>query len=154
MGKTQLTLDIETALYKKEQSSRGIMGCFEVTIGWYGSERVDYLTMDFDGMFRCYEIKVTKADFYSKAHATFCGDFNYYVLPTELYEQVKHDIPAHVGVYVYEKPSLRWKYGLRCEKKAQRQGVNEEARNALYQSLIRSLCRERDKFKRAMEEQT
>lgn len=49
-------------------------------------------------IFRCYEIKVTKQDFYSKAKKTFVGNYNYYAMPKELYEEVKQDIPDYVGV--------------------------------------------------------
>ena len=70
-------------------NKRGVFCCYEVTIGWYGKERVDYLTYDTNGVWRCYEIKVSKSDFYSKSHNTFLGHFNYYVMPEELYEQVK-----------------------------------------------------------------
>src|SRR5690606_41305998 len=77
----------------------GVFGCFEVTIGWWGKERVDYITYDTKGIWRCYEIKVSKSDFYSKAKKTFVGHFNYYVMPDDLYEQVKDDIPNHIGVH-------------------------------------------------------
>lgn len=112
-----------------------MFGCFEVTIGWFGHERVDYITYDTKGIWRCYEIKVSKADFYSKAKKTFVGHFNYFVMPKELYEEVKEDIPNHVGVYTLNSY---------CLKKAKRQelGVDEEI---LKNSLIRSLSRETEK---------
>jgi hypothetical protein len=108
-----------------------VFGCFEVTIGWFGNERVDFITYDTKGIWRCYEIKVTKADFNSKAKNTFIGHYNYYVMPEELYEQVKDEIPKHIGVYIK---------GV-CRKNAKKQelGVDEQI---LKDSMIRSLCRE------------
>ena len=50
------------------------------------------------GDFYCYEIKSCLADFNSKNGHNFIGDFNYYVMPRELYEQVKDRIPYKVGV--------------------------------------------------------
>ena len=134
MAKTKATLELEkmiwTATYKQ-----GVFGCFEVTIGFRGNERVDYLTYDTKGIWRCYEIKVSKSDFHSKAHNTFLGHFNYYVMPAELYEQVKNEIPSHIGVYAED--------GL--IKKAKRQELQID-KQILKDSLIRSLYREYDKF--------
>ena len=109
----------------------GVFGCFEVTIGWFGKERVDYLTYDTKGIWRCYEIKVSKADFYSNAHNTFLGHYNYYVMPPELYAQLKDEIPSHIGVYT----------GKSCQKKAKKQKLTVDD-DILKESLIRSLYRE------------
>lgn len=130
IAKTDLTLKLEREIWKATHK-QGVFGCFEVTIGWFGKERVDFITYDTKGIWRCYEIKVSKSDFRSKAHNTFIGHYNYYVMPQELYEQVAHEIPAHIGVYTD---------GV-CRKKAKRQelGVDEQV---LKDSMIRSLCRE------------
>lgn len=128
--KTEKTLELERLIWRAT-SNQGTFGCFEVTIGWFGHERVDYMTYNTKGEFRCYEIKVTKSDFRSNAANTFLGHYNYYVMPPELYEEVKSEIPRHIGVYTGET----------CIKKARRQepGVDEQV---LKDSLIRSLCRE------------
>lgn len=52
------------------------------------------------GDFYCYEVKSCVADFNSKNGHNFIGDFNYYVMPRELYEQIKDKIPYKVGVLV------------------------------------------------------
>lgn len=52
-------------------------------------------------IFRCYEIKVSKSDFYSDARLSFHGDYNLFVLTQELWETVKDDIPDNIGVLVY-----------------------------------------------------
>lgn len=65
MSKTDKTLDLERRLWFATNKT-GVFGCFEVTIGFGGRERVDYLTYDTKGVWRCYEIKVSKEDFYLK----------------------------------------------------------------------------------------
>lgn len=131
MAKTDKTIELERNIYRATVFGKmGIFGCHEVTIGWYGKERVDYMTYDSKGVFRCYEIKVSKADFYSKAHNTFVGHYNYYVMPKELYEQVKNDIPKHIGVYLDS--------GWYCEKRAKKQELSVDA-DILKDSMIRSL---------------
>lgn len=50
---------------------------------------------------RCYELKISKNDFYSSAKLSFVGHYNYFVLTAELYEKVKADIPIEIGVLVY-----------------------------------------------------
>ena len=112
----------------------GVFGCFEVTIGWYGKERIDYITYDTKGTWRCYEIKVSKSDFHSKAKHTFIGHYNYYVMTQDLYNQVKDEIPSYIGVYV--------KNNLIKRPKKQELKVDEQI---LKNSMIRSLCREVEK---------
>ncbi len=85
IAKTELTLTLEREIWRAT-NKQGVFGCFEVTIGWFGNERVDYLTYDTKGTWRCYEIKISKTDFRSKAKNTFIGHYNYYVMPQELYE--------------------------------------------------------------------
>lgn len=133
MAKSELTIQLERDIWKAT-NKQGVFGCFEVTIGWFGCERVDYITYDTKGIWRCYEIKISKSDFNSKAHNTFIGHFNYYVMPKELYEQVKSQIPSHIGVYI----------GTYCIKKAKRQELIIDEQT-LKNSLIRSLYREVDK---------
>lgn len=73
------------------------------------------------GDFYCYEIKSSVEDFKSKHGHNFIGDYNYYVMPEEVYTAVALDIPWHVGVYVPNEFSLRKGcYVLDCVKKAKR----------------------------------
>jgi len=65
---------------------------------------------------RCYEIKTSKQDFYSPHKWTFVGDYNYFVVPEDLYDEIKNDIPKGIGCYVYN--GLR--DGFRVVKKASR----------------------------------
>jgi hypothetical protein len=128
-----LTLKLEREIWEATHK-QGVFCCFEVTIGWFGKERVDYMTYDTKGIFRCYEVKVSKADFHSKASKTFVGHFNYYVMPAELYEKVEAEIPANIGVYVNGC----------CVKNPKRQQLTVDAQT-LKDSLIRSLSREVEK---------
>lgn len=107
-----------------------MFGCFEVTIGWFGKERVDYMTYDTKGVWRCYEVKISKSDFHSKNHNTFVGNYNYYVLTNGLYEQVKNEIPNGVGVYV----------GSSLIKRAKKRELQVD-KQILNDSMIRSLSR-------------
>ncbi|HGF8056329.1 TPA: hypothetical protein QFL15_001935 [Enterococcus faecium] len=54
--KTELTMQAEKCLWH-ETNRMGVFGCFEVTIGWLGNERVDYITYSTDNTIRCYELK-------------------------------------------------------------------------------------------------
>lgn len=131
--KSEKTKQLEVAIWNAT-SKQGVFGCFEVTVGWFGKERVDYMTYDTRENFRCYEIKVTKADFHSLCHNSFVGHLNYYVLPLSLYEEVKEEIPDHVGVYT-EADGCAYNV-----KRAKRQTVEDT--DILKDSMIRSLHRE------------
>lgn len=113
----------------------GLFSCFEVTIGFGGNERVDYMTIDTKNIVRCYEIKSSKQDFYSGCAHTFVGNFNYYVMDNELYELVKDDIPKEIGVH----------NGSYVIKKPKRKDIKIEF-NVLLMSMIRSLSRDADKY--------
>lgn len=138
MAKTELTKELEKAIYKATIKI-GVFGCFEVTIGFQGNERVDYMTYDTKGIWRCYEIKISKSDFHSKAKKTFIGNYNYYVMPKVLYEDVKDQIPKEIGVYVFEG------FYTYVIKKPRKQELKVDAQ-VLKDSMIRSLSREFDKF--------
>ncbi|MCL5071911.1 MAG: hypothetical protein M1308_13610 [Actinobacteria bacterium] len=135
MAKSDLTISLERDIWAATVKAGGIFGCFEVTIGFWGDERVDYMTYDTKGIWRCYEIKVSKSDFQSKAKKTFVGHYNYFVMPMDLYNQVKAEIPAHIGIYAGEN----------CIKKAKKQQliIDEQI---LKDSMIRSLYREAEKL--------
>lgn len=134
MAKTETTIKLEETI-QHETSKQGTFGCFEVTIGWYGEERVDYITYNTKGEWRCYEVKCSIADFHSKAKKTFIGHYNYYVMTKELYEAVKEEIPKHIGVYVFGT----------LVKKPRKQilSIDEQI---LKDSMIRSLYRDAKKL--------
>ena len=82
----------------------------EVTFDYATSSRVRVDYMKFEplnttvsgiekGDFYCYEIKSSVEDFYSKNGHNFIGDYNYYVMPSEVYQKVSAEIPFGIGVY-------------------------------------------------------
>lgn len=112
--KTRTTKDIETCLMRSNHKMNTFC-CLEVGIVFkikkprenypqyyvtkYETEICDFMTYEQDkDIFKCYEIKVTKQDFYSKAKKTFVGNYNYYSMPKTLYMEVKKDIPKEIGV--------------------------------------------------------
>lgn len=137
MTTKELTQQLEKQLWRHTKK-RGTFGCFEVTVGWRGKERVDYLTYDTQGIFRCYEVKASKADFYSNNKLSFLGHYNYFVMPLELYHQVKEDIDNFVGVYVPKDGKL---VSVKRTKKRELKVDKDILKN----SMIRSLYRESEK---------
>lgn len=111
---------------------RGVYGAFEVT---FGRERVDFITVNRKGIWKAYEVKVTKEDFHSKAAKSFVGNYNYYVMPEWLFDKVKDEIPDHVGV-------TDGKWNLKKAKKVEL-GLPE---NELYINLVCALNREANKY--------
>lgn len=47
----------------------------------------------------CYEVKSSVADFKSKHGHNFVGDYNYYIMPHDVFLAVVDKIPGYVGVY-------------------------------------------------------
>lgn len=115
MAKTEETIKLEHDIWMFTQKT-GTFGCFEVTIGFGGRERVDYMTYDTTGCFRCYEIKVTKSDFHSQHKHSFVGHYNYFVFTHELWQQVQDEIPDWVGCIV----------GQECVKKPKKQDIDNK----------------------------
>lgn len=73
------------------------------------------------GDFYCYEVKSSVEDFHSKNGHNFIGDYNYYIMPEEVFEKVENEIPYYVGVFVPNGMNHRdeW-YNLKSVKKARR----------------------------------
>lgn len=143
MSKTALTKQIEIVLFSYTKSDcAGIYGAYEVTFGAaYGDERVDYVTLKSNGEIRCYEIKVSKSDFHSKAKVSFYGDYNYYVMPEELYNEIRNEVPWTVGIIVL-KPSGN----LKEVRKAGKKTVPPWQRYMVAHCMVRSLSRLTGKF--------
>ena len=136
--KTQLTKKLQDCLFKYTDK-QGQFGCFEVTIGWFGKERVDYLTYDTNEIWKCFEIKISESDFHSKSNITFIGNYNYYVMPFELYNKVKDEIPNNIGVLVPEFNTLT------SVKQAQKQNLKVDSK-ILFQSMLRSMQRDNARY--------
>lgn len=144
--KTELTRQAEKCLWHYT-NEHGIFGCFEVTIGWHGKERVDFMTYSTDNTIRCYEIKVSLSDLKSTAKQTFIGDYNYLVVTKELWEIIQNDDSLgwkyyKQGILIFQESGI----GITSVKKARKQSVTLGMRSTVLESMVRSLNREVGKF--------
>ena len=95
------------------------------------------------GDFYCYEVKSSVEDFHSKNGHNFIGDFNYYVMPEEVFEKVKTEIPHNVGVFVPDGMHYRGEWhNLKYVKKAKRKD-RERPVSEMLLMMFRSATRER-----------
>lgn len=88
------------------------------------------------GDFYCYEIKSSVEDFHSKNGHNFLGDFNYYIMPEEVYAAISPEIPYKIGVYCPEGAELR------AIKKAKRKD-RERPVSEMLLMMFRSAARDR-----------
>ena len=95
------------------------------------------------GDFYCYEVKSSVEDFCSKNGHNFIGEFNYYVMPEDVYEKVKKEIPYGVGVYVPDGMHYKgqW-YNLKSIKKAKKKDRSRPIVEMLLM-MFRSAARDR-----------
>ena len=115
MAETELTKEIKKALlYYAKADQAGVYGCYEVCLGaGYGDEYVDFMTMNSKNEFKSYEIKVSLSDMKSKAKLSFCGNYNYLVLPTELLynpsakEEIYRHISHGIGILGYNPENAK-----------------------------------------------
>lgn len=128
MSRPQVTAELSRRLERHidPRNDPRIYWAREVTFDYatLNSVRVDYMLYKpinntvsgiEKGDFYCYEVKSSAEDFHSKNGHNFIGDYNYYVMPEEVYEEVENLIPYNVGVF------LPGDFGsLCCVKKARR----------------------------------
>lgn len=166
MGKSELTLEIENQALK-QFSKMGVFMCPECSFerAWIKdrpanvslqefhtnpkfmqvegkhirTEIVDILELNSQKGWICYEIKISKSDFHSEAIKSFVGNYNYYLMPEDLYNQVLNEIPKEIGVYTYKNKHLI------LVKKARKQELIEGIDGQLNYGMIRALNREREK---------
>lgn len=95
------------------------------------------------GDFYCYEIKSSIEDFRSKNGHNFIGDYNYYIMPEDVYEKVKNEIPYFIGVLVPDNKNYggEW-YDLKSVKKAKKKDRDRPVSEMLLM-MFRSAARER-----------
>lgn len=141
MSKSEITKQLEDSI-RRATTKMGTFGCLEVTVNYNNrDERIDYLTYETKGIWRCYEIKSSLSDFNSNAAHTFIGHFNYYVMTNELYEQAKDKIPSHIGVYTYGY----------CKKKPKKQELQLEHEYLMY-CLMRSIYSRWEKLSKSTDD--
>lgn len=132
---------------------KGWYGVFEVAIpraivNKYHRERLDFLTYETTGVYRAYEIKRNKSDFYSGCAWSWIGNYNYFIMPYELYCEVKNDIPEGIGVWVVREYSK----DMECIKKPKRRELlcsHEYMQFAMFQAF----SREYKKYRKLLEKE-
>lgn len=94
------------------------------------------------GDFYCYEIKSSLEDFCSGHGLNFLGDYNYLVMPEEVYADVSITIPRYVGVLVPSEMNYQgeW-YDLKSVKKARRRYRERPLHEMLFM-MFRSCARD------------
>ena len=96
------------------------------------------------GSFYAYEIKSSVEDFNSKNGHNMIADYNYYVMPLEVFEAVKDKIPYDIGVLTpaaYRTSPDKWAY-LTPVKKARRKDRARPITEMLLM-MFRSCARDR-----------
>lgn len=117
MSKTTLTREIELNFLLKLHLD-GERAINECTLGRHGI--VDIISYSSKNVYeikpgnknrtrtrppvwKCYEIKTSKADFHSPSKWTFVGHYNYFVIPEKLFRTIEKDVPKGVGVITYNE---------------------------------------------------
>lgn len=108
--KTNLTLEIENKLINKFKNTSYR---YAKEVG-FGDGIVDFITAKTGRYsfheFTCYEIKVSFSDFKSPHGHNFFGDYNYYVLTQEVYDEILDKNPnllwGNMGIMVYKNGSF------------------------------------------------
>ena len=93
----------------------------------------------------CYEIKSSVEDFHSGHGLNFIGDYNYLVMPMDIYAAVSLEIPHDVGIYIPEGNELT------CIKKAKRRDRTRPVSEMLLM-MFRSANRDYRKAVKQLEE--
>ena len=93
------------------------------------------------GDFYCYEVKSSVEDFHSKNGHNFIGDYNYYVMPKDVYDKVKGEIPYEVGVLVSDMEKDYGRITLYHAKNAKRKNRNKPLSEMLLM-MFRSAVRD------------
>ena len=151
---SQATEDLRKALYNY-LSKQGTYVCHEVEIPtiWEHFERtgvyrgrVDMMTYQKSyrqdqATIRCYELKVSYTDFHSTHGHNFIGDYNYYVVPRELYPKIQNEIPDGVGCLIPQRQKHNGDWIFECVKKPKKRQLACDY-NKLIHNFICALSRE------------
>lgn len=135
MSKSQKTYELEEII-TIVTARRDRVGCAEVSLGDDGI--VDYVSIELGGrhLVRCYELKISKSDFLSDAKKTFVGEYNYYVIPSELWMEIRNYVEPGVGVWCVTKTGRAY-----VQKKAKARRCTLSKKLVLMQ-ILRALNRE------------
>lgn len=128
--------------------------------GWYGvfecaipkclckkvrRERVDMITYETSGVWRTYEIKISKSDLHSDAALSWIGNYNYLVCTEDLIEDAQQMLPKDIGIYVvYESGKKTW---IELIKNPKRRALLCSHEDMLF-ALMQGLSREYKKYRK------
>lgn len=90
----------------------------------------------------CFEVKISRSDFHSPNGHNFVGNLNYYVMPYELYKQVKDEVPEGIGVITYHYTDETEVGKLRQQKQS---AYKVEIDYPLYNSMLLTVLNKKDK---------
>lgn len=135
MSKSQKTYELEEII-TIATARKNRCGCAEVALGDDGI--VDYISIELGGqhIVRCYEIKISKSDFLSDAKKTFVGEYNYYVIPSELWMDIRGHVEPSIGVWCVTKT------GRAYVKKKARPKKCTRSKSEIFMQIVRALNRE------------
>lgn len=83
----------------------------------------------------CFEIKITKNDFKSNNGHNFVGNYNYYVIPKELYKDISELVPEDIGIILYHGHGC-----LKIKKKCKFKEVGTENLNRYMFNALKKWC--------------
>lgn len=152
------TKELENLLYKTLWR-KGWYGVFECAIPKclcrkVHRERVDMLTYETTGIWRAYELKISKQDLHSSAALSWIGHYNYLVVTEDLIEEAKKILPKDIGIYAaYERGSKKWIDLVRNPRKRELLCKHEDMQFAMLQALSREYKKYR-KLKEQEEKKT
>jgi hypothetical protein len=114
----------------------------------YHRDRLDMIAYDTDGTYRGYEIKRNLQDFHSGASWSWICNYNYFIMPNDLYYKVKDEIPDGIGVWVcYED----CKYMV-CKKKPKKRELLCSSVDMQF-AMLQALSREYKKYRKILEKE-
>ena len=153
MSRSEITKQLSRSLerYINPNGDTRIYWAREVTFDYATGHaiRVDYMRFKpanntvsgiEKGDFYCYEVKSSVEDFRSGHGLNFIGDYNYLVMPEEVYVAVSNEIPHYVGVIVPAERS----WNLKVVKNAKRRNREKSLAEMLFM-MFRSVARDRKK---------
>lgn len=114
----------------------------------YHRERLDLICYDSDGTFRGYEIKRDIGDFHSGCAWSWICNYNYFIMPKNLYDKVKDEIPDGIGVWV----CYDWTKNMDCVRKPKKRKLLC-SKEALLLAMLQAFSREYKKYRKLKEKE-
>jgi len=134
--------------------------------GWYGvyecaipkclcrkihRERVDMLAYETTGIWRAYELKISKQDLHSEAALSWIGHYNYLVVTENLVEEAKKILPKDIGIYAAYERSNGLK-GIRLVRNPRKRELLCKHEDMQF-AMLQALSREYKKYRKLKEQE-